>query len=812
MTDIVSKFIDPLATDRSPQDKSPPAAGQTEFEQVLNTFFTQKTSSQVQETLRQMQIPEPKNYNEYLRGTDGLIIFDNARGVVIRIEKESGYMDSSRANDSRWMIQPLASVKTATGSATVEIVPGVHFEKSDAESRKLYWKLASDGYDFWDERLDNVGRLPLKNVQFPEGVPVVIDRMAARPLESVHLLNRALPLTVFPWLLEGHRSPVHKNDLHFWDIIAEQKQMISEGARKATGYVMPSALVPPPDPQEVLYGDLKKSFREAWPEDATAADPQKMKAFWEQTARAKTEGRLVAGWNEEAYDGRMSKPKEAPNHAEAYEKRLNAAGIYDVEKSSLRVEVLSTIARYRMMGEKKMISRGGQEVSFFELRTKMPGTNDYLPLRLPDPDFARPAPDFEKRNRLTGISGQYTFPDHLQPTEIQAYAMALNHAAMRGDITSATRLEKMENLHAALVRHTPDLARLKVPEGNRTQALYDIALGSASGYNIKDIQFYISGNNGVVAGKDPTYKTLLDQVHAHDRPEWVPAPETLENINRQMEQRHAPAAHSRVSPKESLQSKAGKTTGRADIALSLAEGNYGMAGVAAGQQLVLNEKAMAGAAKLAVDIAPVAKGIGFFAKKVPVIGAAVTAGYVLYEVGDNLVDGQYGRAGAALVAGTAETIGNLVGFGVGDGAREAARSGIITAAGEEYAPMKSGLRTLGERGADYLGKFIGDDTPERIAQRQEDLIKSDPVLPKTVKLSGRTVPLTEALREETFRKNFRETLAKANGKDGLALETQIKNIETFEKLEATRRQLAEKKPSASEKRLPAPQIADQQIP
>jgi hypothetical protein len=136
--------------------------------------------------------------------------------------------------------------------------------------------------------------------------------------------------------------------------------------------------------------------------------------------------------------------------------------------------------------------------------------------------------------------------------------------------------------------------------------------------------------------------------------------------------------------------------GAAGIGIALAEHHYTEAGQNAAMLVALNPKTYKAAAALARDIEPVAKTLGFVGKKVPVVGDLVTLGYVGYEVGDNIYHGHYGKAAAALGAGTAELIGGLFGFGAGDVAREAARQAIVMVAGEKYAPNKSGLRQLGE--------------------------------------------------------------------------------------------------------------------
>lgn len=153
--------------------------------------------------------------------------------------------------------------------------------------------------------------------------------------------------------------------------------------------------------------------------------------------------------------------------------------------------------------------------------------------------------------------------------------------------------------------------------------------------------------------------------------------------------------------------KTSRFVGRADVALHLAEGNYGAAAASASMNGNLIGKTAETLSKIAPDLA---KGALQLAKRAPLVGAVVTAGFVAAEVGRNLLGGKPGKAGAAFLAGSAEIAGNAVGFGVGDAARETVRGGVIAAAGEEYAAEKSGLRSMGERAVSVTSRFLEDKT------------------------------------------------------------------------------------------------------
>ena len=73
----------------------------------------------------------------------------------------------------------------------------------------------------------------------------------------------------------------------------------------------------------------------------------------------------------------------------------------------------------------------------------------------------------------------------------------------------------------------------------------------------------------------------------------------------------------------------------------------------------------------------------------PLIGGAVTAGYVLNEAFDHASHGDTKRAIGSIIAGIPETIGNASGLGLlglGDAFHFVSREAITAIAGEDYTP------------------------------------------------------------------------------------------------------------------------------
>jgi hypothetical protein len=164
------------------------------------------------------------------------------------------------------------------------------------------------------------------------------------------------------------------------------------------------------------------------------------------------------------------------------------------------------------------------------------------------------------------------------------------------------------------------------------------------------------------------------------------------------------------------------------------------------------------------------------------------------------------RLRAGNLAGTAEAGGNIVGFGVGDAAREVVRGGVIAAAGEEYAPQKSGLRTLGENAGRTAGSFLKtlDKPPEQIAEEQAALFRNDEVLPKTVRMDGKDLPLAEALRNPVFNKAFREALDKQAQAGVLDTKELVPRLEQFNDLETRRLAALEVRRTQDDRLSPSP--------
>lgn len=230
----------------------------TEFYAFLKDTVVADENSlkKIRHTLAQLQIPEPENIGEFIRGTEGALLLSNEYGMTVRLERRvPTYKDHIRRyNDHPLILQPIASIDC--DDVICEICPGVY--NLDDFTAPLIQRevMRRTGVLFWDESSSNMGVLPFKTVNYPSGVPVVVDRTAVLAISN--------SLTHIDELLEGMGVAA--------------------------------------DPQSYLYTPLRRMFKEAWPEGSAAADPDKMAAFWQETMTQVDEELLIAGWLEHRED------------------------------------------------------------------------------------------------------------------------------------------------------------------------------------------------------------------------------------------------------------------------------------------------------------------------------------------------------------------------------------------------------------------------------------------------------------------------------------------------------------------------------
>ena len=252
----------------------------------LAMYFVAKSQDRasevrIKETFEEFGLPYPDNTDQFLSGAAGKLVFLNRYGMLLRIELDENHFD--RVDDSPFVLPVVKSIRA--GKYRVELCLGGKPETDPENVQLVKDLLAADGVDYWDTKVANNGRLPLKTNTFPEGIPIIIDRLAVeRHSFSVRGIKRAL---------KSLKRKLKGNPIKA--IRSEVSEAIQEN-----------------------YGELIKAFDDAWPSNQKHADPVKMKSAWRLAEDLLEQGKITAGWNEVE----KGKGSVAADAAEKYEGRI----------------------------------------------------------------------------------------------------------------------------------------------------------------------------------------------------------------------------------------------------------------------------------------------------------------------------------------------------------------------------------------------------------------------------------------------------------------------------------------------------------
>lgn len=234
------------------------------FQQADTTYFDSmlrwrwkddKTADTVGNILTALHIPFPQREAELLLASEGFLLFDQKHGVVIRIEskKTTCWQRVSHPH----MLEPLGSFDA--GKVIVEICPGTHVAREGKPVDTVRHKMLKAGLYFRDPQRANVGMIPLQTPRFPDGVPVIIDRLSVSRF----------------WLVT---KPVR-------DVLGLTRKL-SNLFHGATD-----------DFQAAFYGPLRRALQNAGPDICAGKSTAiQVERFWQLCAKYKREGKLVAGW------------------------------------------------------------------------------------------------------------------------------------------------------------------------------------------------------------------------------------------------------------------------------------------------------------------------------------------------------------------------------------------------------------------------------------------------------------------------------------------------------------------------------------
>lgn len=206
------------------------------LENYISRRYGKESTGHLIETFNKLGLPVPQTQQDYRVTADGgALIFLNAYNCVIRITEQ--YFP---AYDHPHILQPIASFPDE--DIRIEINPGITCPAQRKDIAIVDKILHKDllTINNSDRHELNIGLLPAKTANFPEGIPVVIEMPAVRHL-------------------------------------TQNVKDIAEILKKC------------PSDQKEFYAPLRQAF-------CKALDKNDMKEFWQFCTTMKKNGALIAGW------------------------------------------------------------------------------------------------------------------------------------------------------------------------------------------------------------------------------------------------------------------------------------------------------------------------------------------------------------------------------------------------------------------------------------------------------------------------------------------------------------------------------------
>ncbi|MDD9900136.1 MAG: hypothetical protein OXT65_04085, partial [Alphaproteobacteria bacterium] len=148
---------------------------------------------------------------------------------------------------------------------------------------------------------------------------------------------------------------------------------------------------------------------------------------------------------------------------------------------------------------------------------------------------SQPSVLFEEKYGFTGLSQQHNLPEGLTFKDLDIYVRVLETAKERGDITHEEFITNLAEITENLEILNPALAALN-PDKDNPDKMIAFITGTGSAFSLRDLAFFLSQPTG---GKDvhddPERKAVLGRLERKlSSPGWIPAPETLQDIERQL--------------------------------------------------------------------------------------------------------------------------------------------------------------------------------------------------------------------------------------------------------------------------------------
>lgn len=263
MQRVFSKYFNAITRMRRPRSGMAGVKSVGPFEACLkDQGMSQKTVDKVFQAFEDFHLPVPQSRDEFFAGFEGAILFLPPYGLVMRVEPATA-REGDRIDDNPFVLQPIGAVDC--GGAKMEFCPIIGLNHETRTMAELDTILEKQGVVFWDKAERNVGLLPHKTVRFPEGMPVVIDRLAVKRLSLTCRVIDGLFA-----LMDGKRTLGVQDNSYY-----EQFK----------------------DVQKDLFGDLQQAF-DLCRSDDHGFDKQKTQQFLDACKKAVHDGRLAKDWED----------------------------------------------------------------------------------------------------------------------------------------------------------------------------------------------------------------------------------------------------------------------------------------------------------------------------------------------------------------------------------------------------------------------------------------------------------------------------------------------------------------------------------
>jgi hypothetical protein len=147
----------------------------------------------------------------------------------------------------------------------------------------------------------------------------------------------------------------------------------------------------------------------------------------------------------------------------------------------------------------------------------------------------------EQKYGLKNLAWSYQLPGGLSPADVELYADLQRSRFRAGLLPAETYHARLGAVVGMLLNENPALKEINFNPRSH-QDVHDLVLGVTTGFTPRDINFYMSIPEPKLdsALRLPGYKELYDAANAQAKLTWVPCPDTLRDIARQIQQAPAP--------------------------------------------------------------------------------------------------------------------------------------------------------------------------------------------------------------------------------------------------------------------------------